>query len=85
VKLGRFARQQLGSAPRHEHRGIDRDAQAAELRPAEHLFERKAAGPLPDHAVELVRRGGLGDEHPRLFLGKDAARQPQRGGHGFMR
>lgn|GEM_PF-6769773 len=76
--------QQPGASAGHEDARLHLDAQAPELRPAQHLLER-----LAGHAPRDERRqpagvhggwwsGGL-DEQPRLVLGEHAAGRPQRG------
>ena len=71
--------QELGAAARHEDAGIHGDPQAAELGPAQDLFQRQAGGPALDQGGKLARGPGGGDEQPGFVLGEDAARGPEPG------
>src|SRR5664280_1952087 len=53
--------------------------QAAELRPAEDVFEGQAGGSPVDHGGEIGSRPCRGDEQPRLVLGEDTAGGPKPG------
>jgi hypothetical protein len=69
-KGGRLANQELGAAPGHEHSRVNGYPQAAELRPAEDVFQGKAADPPPHHLGEIDRCACRGDEQPCLVLGE---------------
>ena len=77
----RLGGERLGATARHEHAGLEEDAQAAELRPAEELLERFPVDATSDEALELVRgiRAALDGlrEQQRLVLGEDAAGRAQ--------
>jgi hypothetical protein len=68
---------ELGAPARHEDAGRHGDPQPAELRPADDVLERQAAGPPGHHGVELVRCPGGLDQQPGFVLGEDAARRPE--------
>lgn len=69
----------------YEDTGVHSDAQAAELGPAQHVFERETRDTAVDHGGQLggVARGG--DKELRLVLGEDTARGPQPGDDGGER
>ena len=77
-----LADQELGAAAGHEDAGIHGYPQAAEVRPADDLFQRQAGCPPVHHGGELRRRGGRGDEQLRLVLGEHAPGGPQPGDDG---
>src|SRR5262249_23709945 len=58
------------------------DPQAAELDPAQDLFEGQAGDPSVHHGGQLGRRPGRVDEQLRLVLGEDTAGGPEPGGDG---
>src|SRR5437660_804418 len=65
------------SSPSAPPSRVDRDAQAAELRPAKNVFQRLTGGAANHPRVQLGRRPRGGDEQPRLVLGEDAAGRAQ--------
>ncbi|GAA1649344.1 hypothetical protein GCM10009744_46010 [Kribbella alba] len=69
----RLGHQELRTPPGHENARINLDAQAAELRPAENVFERKSIDPLIDQLGEFGVVAGSGDEQGCFVLGEDAA------------
>src|SRR5215472_6807614 len=77
----RLRDQELGADPGYEHAGLDRDPQAAELRPPEHVLERQPGLPLADHGVklDLVLRRLV--QQPCLVLREHASRRSEPG-HG---
>src|SRR5207344_1953357 len=79
---GGLADQELGAAARDEDPGVHGYPQAAELRPAEDVFEWLAPGPPVHQGGQLGWRPGCGDEQLRLVLGEDTARSPEAGDDG---
>ncbi len=74
--------EEFGAAARHEDAGLHGDAQAAELGPAQDVFEGQPVGPSPHHVSEFVGRTGGGYEEFRLVLGEDAPGGAERGDDG---
>ncbi|MDT4900075.1 MAG: hypothetical protein QOJ78_1005, partial [Pseudonocardiales bacterium] len=70
--------QELGAAAGDEYPGVDLDAKAAELGPAQEVLERLACNPAIHERAELVRRARRSDEQLRLVLGEYAAGRSQR-------
>ena len=81
-ELNGLADQELGPAAGHEDTGIHGYPQAAEVRPADDLFQGQAGCPPVHHGSELRRRRGRGDEQLRLILGEHATGGPQPGDDG---
>ena len=79
---GGLADEELGAAAGYEDPGVHGDPQAAELRPAEDVFEGQAGDPPVHHGGEVGRRPRRGDEQPRLVLGEDTAGGPKPGDDG---
>ena len=82
----RLRDEERGAPARHEHAGVDGDAQPAELGPAQQLLQRRARRP----GARPGRRAPSGDsaavaQQPRLVLGEHAARRAQPGDHGVGR
>ncbi|CAJ59202.1 hypothetical protein FRAAL0527 [Frankia alni ACN14a] len=65
--------EELGTAPGHEHTGLYRDPQAAELDPAEKVFQGLAGDPAVNHRGQLGGCPGSAHKQPGLVLGEDAA------------
>ena len=78
----RLADQKLRPPPRHEHPGLDRDPQPAELGPAQDLLQRQPRDPLAHHRGQLGVRPRRRDQQLSLILGEHASRRAQRGHHG---
>jgi len=74
-----LAHEKLGAVPRDEYARIHDYPQAAELRPAHHLLQGQARGPLVQHGGEFGRGARRGAEQLRLVLSKDTARGPEPG------
>ena len=64
--------QECTAPARYEHAWIDRNALAAKLRPAEHLFKRQAGNALFDEPCKVGRRRCCRDEKLRFVLGEYA-------------
>ena len=76
---GGLVDEELGAAARDEDTGVHGDPQAAELRPAEEVFEGHAGGSPIHHGGDVVRGAGCADEQPRFVLGEDTAGRPKPG------
>jgi hypothetical protein len=79
---GGLAHQELAAVAGHEDARFDRDAQAAELRPADHLLERQPLDPPRDHRGEGGRGRRGRDQQACLLLREDAAGGAQAHGDG---
>jgi hypothetical protein len=79
---GRALRSKIDQQPAppagDEHTGCHDDPQPVELRPAEHLLERAAPDPLPDHAAYVAGGRGLRVDQRGLVLCEHAAGGAQR-------
>jgi hypothetical protein len=82
---GGLADQEFGAAAGYEDSRVHGYPQAAELRPAEDMFEGQAGGSLAHHGGKVGWRPRRGDEQPRLVLSKDAASGPKPGDDGGSR
>ena len=78
-EAGGLTDEELGADAGDEHAVVDDDPQAAELGPAENVFERQAGHSPVDHGGEVGRRARRGDEQPRLVLGEHTAGGPKPG------
>jgi hypothetical protein len=76
---GGLVDEELGAAAGYEDSGVHGYPQAAELRPAEDVFERQASGSPVHHGGEVDPRPCRGDEQLRLILGEDTAGGPKPG------
>lgn len=68
-----LADQELGAAAGHEDPGVHGDAQAAELGPAEDVFQGMTGDAPFHHGGELDGTGSGGGDEVRLVLGEYAA------------
>jgi hypothetical protein len=78
----RLPHQELAAVAGHEDPRVDRDAQAAEVCPADHVLERQARDAPLDHGLEVGRRRRGGDQQAGLLLREDAAGGAQAHGDG---
>ena len=65
--------QELGAPARYEDPGVHRYPLAAELRPAQYVFQRQPGDSPVHHLDQAGRRTGGGDEQPRLVFGEDTS------------
>ncbi len=73
----RLLDEERGTRPGHEHPGRHGHPQAAELRPAQDVFERLTADAARDHGGQGVGGGSGGDEQRGLVLGEHAPGGPE--------
>ena len=71
----------IAAVPGNEDPRSHDDVDAVELRPAQHLLQRRTRLARGDHAVEIGVRGRVGDEQSSLVLGEHAAGGPQASHH----
>ena len=76
---------ELGAAAGYEDSGVHGYPQAAELRPAEDVFEGQAADSPVHHGGEVGRSLCRGDEQPCLVLGEDTAGGSKHGDDDRLR
>jgi hypothetical protein len=76
----RLVHEEFGTAPGDENSRVHRDPQAAELGPAQNLFQWQPGGAPVHHGGEVGGGACRGDEQPCLVLGEDTAAGAEPGG-----
>jgi hypothetical protein len=70
---GGLAHEKFGSVARNKNAGVHGYPQAAELGPAEYVFQGQSSRTPRHQGGEFSRRSRRGDEQLRFVLGEDAA------------